>query len=303
MKLIAVLFFCLIFSGCRTIRPPGHIPDGKVAVFIGQDNATIHAYVAATGHVPAGFMTYTSIQDMDGVDDWSIDRGSGKFNATELIEKYPGTALQIGLYMVDALKGTYQGQYDHNIDKLAVWMKEIEVPVFLRVGYEFDGPHNHYGPRDYKKAYIYIVDKLKAAGVTNAVYVWHSFASTGGVDISEYYPGDDYADWAGISYFAQPQDLMQPMVDFAREKGKPVMIGEATPQGRKTSHGHLVWAGWYQPLFRFVEANDIKIISYINSNWDIMPMYAGQNWGDARIEEDEYIKKAWLDKVGEGNNW
>ncbi|MCK5180440.1 MAG: hypothetical protein KAR32_13000, partial [Candidatus Omnitrophica bacterium] len=62
-------------------------------------------------------------------------------------------------------------------------------------------------------------------------------------------------------------------------------------------------AGWYQPLFRFVEANDIKIISYINSNWDIMPMYAGQNWGDARIEEDEYIKKAWLDKVGEGNNW
>ena len=49
--------------------------------------------------------------------------------------------------------------------------------VFLRIGYEFDGPHNHYDPQDYKKAYIYLADKINEEGVTNAVFVWHSYAS------------------------------------------------------------------------------------------------------------------------------
>ena len=294
-----MVLFCFIISGCKTVRPNGCIPSDKTAIFIGQDNATIHSYVEATGHIPAGFMTYTSIQDMDGIDDWSIDRGSGKFNATELIEKYPGAVMQIGLYMVDALIGTYQGQYDHNIGKLASWLNKTDTIVYLRIGYEFDGPHNHYDPKDYKKAYIYLVDKLREAGVTNAVYVWHSYASTVERPILDWYPGNNYVDWVGISYFAQPQALMTPVVELAKKKGKPVMIAESTPQGKKTSHGHIVWAGWYQPMFRFVEQNDIKIISYINSHWDVMLMFAEDQWGDARVEVDEFVKEKWLGKVNE----
>jgi hypothetical protein len=48
---------------------------------------------------------------------------------------------------------------------------------------------------------------------------------------------DEYVDWMGLSYFARGR-LRQPpleLLTFARKRGKPVMIAEATPQRYKTS--------------------------------------------------------------------
>ena len=177
------LFALSIFLICFTAIPYVifaennlfELPQDKVLVFIGQDNKTIETYIDQVGHQPDGFMLYTSIQKVEGLIAPSPDYGSGIGYADGLMTKYPKASLQLGLYMVDALKDVYQGAYDDNIEIIADWFKTKNVPIYLRIGYEFDGPHNHYDPRDYIKAYRYLVDCFRRSGVTNVAYVWHSY--------------------------------------------------------------------------------------------------------------------------------
>jgi hypothetical protein len=277
--------------------------DGKVLLVIGQDKGTIDQYVETTGIIPAGFMLYTSIQDLEGLDA-PADRGSGIQDAQHLIDKYPNTVLQVGLYMVNALEGITNGSYDSNIDKLSEWATQVDRPIYLRIGYEFDGSHNHYDPEAYVKGYRYIVDRMRKNGVDNVVFVWHSFAA--GLDagqLMKYYPGDDYVDWFGISYFRQAEHLILPMVELAKQHQKPLMIAEATPMGLKTSYNTnatastYLWETYYHPLFDFAQRHNVKMISYINTDWDSQPMWQDQNFGDARIQANDLIKTNWLDEI------
>jgi hypothetical protein len=290
--LLLSLPFLMAASPAAKFEPP----EGRVLLLIGQDTKTILQYIKAVGVTPAGFMTYTSIQNMDGLDGESRDYGSGTMNAEQLVRKYPGTCLQIGLYEVDALKDVCAGKYDANISKLAKWLKRVNRPVFLRIGYEFDGPHNHYPPKDYVAAYKYLVDRLRSSGVKNAAYVWHSYSSSNR-DLSPWYPGDDYVDWVGISYFNQPRSFMSRACSFAKEHGKPLMAAEATPRGSGVTHGQSSWNFWFRDFFKFVQANDIKAISYINSNWEEMSMWQGQGWGNARVQDDKTILSLWLEEI------
>ena len=278
-------------------KAPFEPPAGKILVLIGQDNKTIEEYLDSVKIVPAGFMTYTSIQEMTGLDSKSPDYGAGTTFAGKLLKKYPGSVIQIGLYMVDGLEDTIAGKYDANIDKMAKWFKKTNCPVFLRVGYEFDGPHNHYDPETYKKAYRYTVDRLRKAGVTNVAYVWHSYAYSIKGKLDDWYPGDEYVDWVGISYFSGPKSYRDNVAAFAKALGKPVMIGEATPQGIGTSYGQVSWNRWFRDFFKYVADNDIKIISYINSNWEDQAMWQGQNWQDARVQANKIVKEKWLEEI------
>ena len=47
------------------------------------------------------------------------------------------------------------------------------------------------------------------------------------VDLEAWYTGDDSVDWCGFSFFNEYKE--QKMIEFARQKGKPVFIAEATP--------------------------------------------------------------------------
>ncbi|MFH1062759.1 MAG: glycosyl hydrolase [Candidatus Omnitrophota bacterium] len=301
-KTITVLVMAFIFVSAGLVFPDstqvkGKPLPGKILLIVGQDNKTIDAYIESTGIVPGGFMGYTSIQKMEGLNSPSPDYGSGIFYADELIQKYPNTVLQIGLYMVDGLESTYQGVYDDNIKILADWLKKINIPVFLRIGYECEGMHNHYDPENYKKAYCYLVDKLKAAGIGNAVYVWHLHAHRTDTNLDLWYPGKDYVDWVGISYFAQDPKAMEHVVNFARKENKPVMIAESTPLGVGTIWGEMSWKRWFERFFQLIDEYDIKAVSYINSNWEEQSMWKDQGWGDARIQANSYIKEQWLKEI------
>ncbi|GAL28339.1 hypothetical protein JCM19239_3595 [Vibrio variabilis] len=37
----------------------------------------------------------------------------------------------------------------------------------------------------------------------------------------------------------------------------------------------------------------IKIIAYINADWDAQPMWKGQGWGDTRLQSNLYIANKW----------
>jgi len=272
-------------------------PDGKTLLIIGQNAGTLDRYIGGIGIVPAGFMAYTSIQEVNGLDYKSNYEGVIQFAQPD-VDRHPNTVVQIGLYMVDALDRVIAGDYDPNIERLGDWIRNTKRPVFLRIGYEFDGAHNHYDPEKYVLAYRRIVDRLRKKGVDNVAYVWHATCAPAATPLEAWYPGDDYVDWIALSYFDQPQSMMMPTVQSARRHRKPMMIAEATPRAASSTYfGKGSWDSWFTPFFKFVEHNDIKAVSYIDDNWESMAMWKGKGWGDARVEANGVVKQKWIEEI------
>lgn len=310
--------------------------EGQCLLFVGQELQAIggleqwnQGYFNYFPH-PAGWTMYTSLQRGDksavfgatglaGIkttDDW----GDGPNNMSLQLEDedFQNSALAIGLSMVNHEKAIANGDLDYMIDSLGMWIKSLgRRPVFLRIGYEFGGEWNQYDKASYIKAYKRIKDRYDKMGVDNVAYVWQSHGW--GEDINElqsWYPGDDYVDWCGTSFFNRWAEIK--MFDFARKKNKPVFIAEATPAistedvaitGRtketrlgKKDQADEAWEKWFVPFFEIIEKNAdiIKAVSYINCNWKSHEMWKNnptfQNI-DARLHLNPEIAKKWLEKT------
>ncbi|CAM2005199.1 PKD domain-containing protein [Acanthopleuribacter pedis] len=325
--------------------------DGRTMMIIGQDLLSVSQYINAPGiPTPAGITTYVALYEVlndsgangvvngalgfnsnnqpNGID---IDWGGGPLNAFSAAVGFPGSTLQIGLNIAEGNNGNIwcggclnqlaNGGRDAEINHLANFFLAIpDTAVYLRIGYEFDGLWNNgYENRGtYIAAYRRIVDVLRARGVDNVAYVWQSSASP--IDdkiegffenIGDWYPGDNYVDWVGLSWFLLPEEqppvggsaatqrqLADDVLAFARARGKAVMIAESTAQGHDLSnltnrHISSVWDGpagggqqnlsadalwnqWFVPFFAYIYSNQdvIKAVSYINADWD-----AQGSWG------------------------
>mgnify|MGYP006172181811 CR=1 FL=1 len=69
-----------------------------------------------------------------------------------LIDSFPNIVIQSAMWMVgkwDITKKTKKGDYDKVIKQYAAWAKSTNRPIYLRIGYEFDGPHNQLEPKKY----------------------------------------------------------------------------------------------------------------------------------------------------------
>lgn len=300
-----VLFFILLnclaypYAFAQPIERKFIPQDDKVLLVVGQDKATIERYIKKNNHVPGGFMVYTSIQQMDGLFNPAIERGAGIQHAQYFVDKYPNTVIQLGLYMVGALQGVVDGKYDASIEKLARWAKDVRIPIYLRIGYEFDFPQNGYTPQLYKNAYRYIVDRLRHLGADNIVYVWHSYGNlTKESSLTQWYPGNDYVDWLGVSIFYVYQfDVISHFAALAHQFNKPLMIAEASPVQFDLKEGNKAWKRWFEPLFALADKHHVKMICYINSNWASFPMFKAQHWRDARIENNKFIQEKWRNVI------
>ena len=132
-----------------------------------------------------------------------------------------------------------------------------------------------------------------------------------------------------VVYKRSQRSLANEMVYFANYKNKPVMICEATPQGYSLSglyrknisplwdgiagQGMVkltplqIWKEWYKPFFDFIEKNKqtIKVVAYINQNWDEQAMWAlpmsATYWGDSRIQANDKISQWWSEMIS--NTW
>jgi hypothetical protein len=284
-----------VFSASSSFVPP----SGKTLLLVGQDRDTIDKYVSATGNIPSGAMFYTSPKKIEGLQG-PIEYGSGPMDGDALLKSYPNSVVQIGLYMVDELHDTIAGTYNAHLRILAQWIKKANRPIYLRVGYEFDNPDNHYDPKLYKRAYRYVVDFLRKEGVRNVAYVWHSYCWTQETEKHwmDWYPGDDDVDWFGASIFAMPDQLWtaSSFLKLAREHHKPFMIAESTPWGMYTPRGKI---DFLNHIFKFIKDQNVEAFCYIDSNWDVMPMYKGQRIGDQRVEKSAEIKDFWLKEIAQ----
>ncbi len=300
---IIILIYALIFSSSLA-QASAHFsknhlvfvpPIGKTLLLIGQDMDTIDQYIQKTNNIPNGVMFYTSVQRMEGLLS-AIDIGAGIQHGNAILSKYPNATIQIGLYMVDALEAINAGQYDQNLNILADWLLKANRPVFLRIGYEFDNPENHYEPVLYKKSFRHIVDLLRKKGVHNTAYVWHSYTAAKQLySWNDWYPGDNYVDWLGASIFSTGNiPFAEKFIALSKKHHKAFMIAESSPMGMYTVHGKK---DWFNHVFRFIIKNNIQAFCYINSNWDVLPMYKGQHWGDARIEKYPEIQKLWSAEI------
>lgn len=266
--------------------------------FTSPDNAGYHEQVNT--ETPAGVTTYTSLPSLNGLKNYD-NYGAGNVCAECIINSpnYENSTLAIGLYMVNQLNATANGSYDNKIDELANWIKTTGRPVFLRIGYEFEYQYGSESPQAFINAYKRIVDRFETLEVENCAYVWQAAA---GVDpwshLSQWYPGDDYVDWFGYSHFAYNGSTM---IAIARSKGKPVMIAEATPINWRLHEvdGNFAWNSWFQPMFDYIEANKdvIKALAYINQNWDIQPLWQGQNWGNTRVQDNPIVLEKWINEM------
>ena len=282
---------------------------------IGQDLGSVRDYVASgccqkadANTMYLNFYALTSTEggfgglgiDLDGQPiDQEMDRGAGPTNAWKSATEFE-SGLAIGLSMTenenpDGLARIVSGELDKNIHQLANFFSMIEGPVYLRIGYEFDGGWNrgYEDATEYVAAFRRIVDVLREENADNVQFVWQSAAfpldilNDGGyTDIRQWYPGDEYVDWMGFSLFLlldegpaietdfEPptaRELVGKVLELARERGKPVFIGEASPQGYDlaggtNSHIAATWDGPQGEGSRDVSPEEIWD-THVNENY------------------------------------
>jgi hypothetical protein len=297
---------------------------GLTAITIGQDFEEINAYSSSFATYqpsPFALMSYTSLNSKEGNLTGlmsPVNYGSGIQWMAGLSQAYPRSALQLGLWIVDQTSAISNGHYDDLIEKLAIDLNTTGRPIYLRIGYEFDNPSNRYLPNEYKLAFQRIVRKLRKMHVHNVAFVWHSAAEVIPTDNEylDWYPGDDFVDWCGVSIFQQPFSCQsadncfmiapEKFASFCDARNKPLMIAESTPFGGILDADTLrkypnvtngagfqgsTWNAWFIPVLEFIRTRKVRMWSYINCNWDSLPMYQsasnhapGVRWGDSRLQ-------------------
>lgn len=278
--------------------------DGKTLLIVGQDWQSTEAYVDGVGVVPGGFMTYTALAAPVSGLHTPVYSGGMSYGQW-FVDNYPDTVMNVAITIDPPLVN--QGAFDAQIDVLGDWITSARRPILLRPGYEFDHPQHQFDPAQFIAAWRRIVDRLRANGVTNVAFVWHS----AGNDVtylnlprSAWYPGDDYVDWVAVSIFpsghsAAGQHLVaaNQMADIADAHGKPMMIAESTPHGRDTSvhDPNVLWNDWFTNVITFVEQRNVKVWSYINQDWEAV---GWSGWGDSRVEVNPVLRGLWLAEIG-----
>ena len=255
--------------------------------------------------VPSGWSAYWGITEFKGITDSHKNNTGNTQNHQMLVDSFPNTVIQSAMWMVgkwDVAKKAGKGDYDKVIKKYGAWAKSTNRPIYLRIGYEFDGPHNELEPKKYVKAYKHIVDLLREEGLNNIAFVWHSYASTPFKNhkLSDWYPGDNYVDWIGISVFDHAYGdsnfgkYSDDVLQFAKQQKKPVMIAEANPIKGIDNDNSNVWDHWFVNFFTFIYNKNIKAVSFINEDWQRLYIQGISHWKDSRLYNNVNISRAWF---------
>ena len=316
-------------SGLGKFEPPA----GKTVVIVGQNNGPTEEYGEDIEQA-AGFMSYINVFWDGG--DFYTDTNPGK-GVDYFRDKYKSGeigpfSLQIALALLEGSQGEFKheeflnGQKDGWLLKLADMIKDLGFPVFMRIEYELT---LKIYPEGYKEVFRYIREFMENEGVDNIAYVWHPAVwyckgCTGQGDQAyddhfQWYPGDDVVDWIAVSFFNyavgyanshekepdaqnQNQKFRQAFADSAKAKGKPLMIGEASPNGQYLAPGSIgaeSWERYYEPFLEFIETNDVKAICLINQNWSTIPNsgWDPAQWGDTRVQADPTVQQNWVEAM------
>lgn len=285
-------------------------PHGKTLLIMGQTVESISEYLDnfPDQKIPGGWSAYWGIPEFKGITESHKNETGTSQNHQMLVDKFPNTVMHSAMWMVgkwSIAKFAGNGEYDRVIKKYSIWAKSAKRPIYLRIGYEFDGPHNELEPKEFVKAYRHIVDLMRKKGVNNVAFVWHSYASKPFKDypLSAWYPGDDYVDWIGISVFGHAYGgadfgpYCDTVLNFAKEHKKPIMIAESNPVKGIDKESTKVWDQWFVNFFNFIYNKNIKAVSFINEDWQKLSIQGISHWKDGRLYNNEKVSKAWFQET------
>lgn len=245
---------------------------------------------------------------MDYVDPWHM-RPNWSNDLKEKIMRYHRQGYyvipQIGFKIEHDYKEINAGNMEKELDNFITGFKYLGIPCYVRIGYEFNNIYKKYGgnnrdPEGYVECFQRVAKKIKEANIEVAT-VWCAGLSGESPVMPDWYPGDEYVDWFGFDPFADIHNGVHAvtieMCDLATEKSKPILIGESTPMSMNAPPT----LDWYQQFYKMVgERPMIKALGYINWDWDIEDMVAGNlgfGWGDARLESFPDIKNYFFEQL------
>lgn len=116
-----------------------------------------------------------------------------------------------GLAVEFALNCLREGNDIRNIKAFTSSLEEVSkllkrypsVPVYLRFGAEFDIWTDLAQPEEFKEAFRYVSQFFRTRN-SNVAMVWSpNQVSNWDIEVEDYYPGDEYVDWVGMSSYAQ----------------------------------------------------------------------------------------------------
>jgi beta-mannanase len=190
------------------------------------------------------------------------------------------------------LAAVARGDYDFYVDAWAADAAAFGRPIFVRLAHEMNDPYRYpWGPQhntkeEFVAAWRRIVDRFRAAGAHNVIWVWSPHVAYEYWEL--YFPGEAYVDWAatGVLNFGPIAqwsrwwtiaDIFGSKHEALAAFGKPVMIAEF---GSLAVGGDR--AGWYAdaltdlpfryPLVRavlFFEVTSDRTVTYQAIDWSI----------------------------------
>jgi len=284
----------VMLASCAALGHRLEPADGTAFHIGGQSNSAFTNYSAFLGpQAPAGYMWYTGVSNLNETLPGQVPEAFMSLLA-DLQARQPSRFLvpQIGLSFTSNGSGygdlVASGAYDNAIAALGAGLAALGRPVFLRVGYEFNGRSwNGYKPSTYVSALQRIVSRVRAAQPAlnrSLAVVWDYACDDAGNPWAPFWPGDGYVDWWGVNIFsgssAPGSHCARAFVDAAEAAGYPVLLGESTPRyiGAGAS-----WGKWFGPYFDgLVARRAVKAFSYIDWNWAATRRWP--TWGDCRVE-------------------
>jgi hypothetical protein len=253
-------------SGGAPSRGPASFLAG---VFLGDANTTpenvgaaIDNYASMTGKKPALVKTFHYLEADVSPTGWAgkilhAIAGAGATNFLALDLDWPGRGAGS---LLDAI---LRGDADARLDRVAKGIAQVNGTVLVEPAWEMNGNWNYAwqgiangnaaGPAKYVTAWRRVVDRFRAAGVTNVRWVFNpntgnpiagSNAGAGHWNwYGNYYPGDTYVDFIGAHGYNGPSVWKTPYHSFSdlfdgadadhmlqdmkqRYPNKPIILGE-----------------------------------------------------------------------------
>ncbi len=177
-----------------------------------------------------------------------------------------------------ALAAIADGAFDEYIREYALKIRAFNKPVFIRFAHEADNPAYPWSPsggntsKDYKEAWKKVVAMFVSLGVSNVTWV---FTPWNPATVHEYYPGDQYVDWIGLTClnygtaahdkkWRSFEEVYNPFRKKVLDLQKPVMLAEFGSTNYGGDSGE-----WLSHAMQVVSNfTEIKSVIFFNSDKD-----------------------------------
>ncbi len=203
----------------------------------------------------------------------------------------------------DSLKKVVTNDADSYLRDTMAYINSLNTPVLLRIGGEMNVWQNLAEPSLFKQAFVKIANIARTNAPNVALVFSPNDISNWNVDIDDYYPGDSYVDWVGVSLYtnkfrsyqnpvagkdfeemyygngiyANPISKLRDIVDRYGDR-KPIIITEG-------GSGHSIRGG-STDLTGFASNQINMLYTYVNM---VFPQVKGIVYFDVDLNKNGYV--------------